>query len=546
MLLLSVYIFLGGLTFVGGLIVAFKPVRYLQALSLLIALAAAFGLVLVFLSQGVYFNADGYFGDFWTATEAINKTRDGHLSSVDYFSPIGPVYSYVYALWLLIDPNPTAVTVLHASALAALIIALLGFVMLRRQISPVGLSIVIFSIVGIAVSGRGNGEILLGMPMHYVAPYNRWAWACFIPVVVRLAIPRGKTDPWGDLVLGVAIGLLLMLKVTYGAATLGLVLARPFLVPGSWREWPLNAVGLIAVIAAIEVTTGQVRGNLQDLHLTSQLPQSGLRLPKLFVQLGEASIYSLAAFIIYFATLPRTAGRQDLRPIFLILLVAGAGCAVLMQNHYSVEAAVYPLLLLIAFEWNRHLHFRPVASALRERVLTAGAIAAILFYPAIDIGMHIGQRAQFVFNGPDPAFDGTPYASLRFEPYLIDSEGSLLNTVPDGRLGVLEGFNMLQEVGADQPNAGRIVALAFANPFPMMLGQPSPVGAPIWLHEGRSFSEDVFVPAQILFAGVDYVMTPIEPSLLESIYADTLKADFTISQKGDFWTLRVRKADVNQ
>jgi hypothetical protein len=539
MMLLSVYAVLGLMLVTGGLFVALTPRYYQRNLAIVISAFAGIGLVLVFLTPGVYFNYDGYFGDFWTATEAINKTSQGLLSSVDYFSPIGPVYTYVYSLWSLVDSDPSAATVLQAGALWALFVALLAILMLWRHMSGLGLAIVVFSVIGVAVSGRGNGELLQEMPMHYVAPYNRWAWALFMPVALRLALPI-RRDFFGDLILGTSIGLLLMLKVTYGAAALGLVLARVVLLPGAWRGVPLLAFGVAAILATIELMTGQVSAHLRDLATTAQLPQSGLRLRKLFSQLGELLIYALAAVIVYFATLQRTNWWSDLRPLLLILLVAGAGCAVLMQNHYAVEAAVYPLLILLALEWNGTLRMTTTAVELRERVLVGGAVAVMLFYPAVDIGMHFGQRVQLALNGPDPAFTGTPYADLRFEPYLTSVEDSLLNTVPDGRAGLIEGLNMLRQAGADVPGAGTVATLAFANPFPMLLGQPSPAGTPIWLHEGRSFSEDTFVPPEILFDGVDYVMSPVTPATLEKIYWETLTSYFSIASEGNYWILRVR------
>lgn len=538
-ILFSVYLFLGSLVIMGALIVALAPRRYLQGLALLLFSAAALGLAVVFTTSGVYFNYDGYFGDFWTATEAINKTEHGLLSSVDYFSPIGPVYSYVFAFWMLFDSDPSASSVLQASAMAALLISCLSLLILRRHMSAIGLAILVFSVVGITVSGRGNGEPLLDMPLHYVAPYNRWGWALFVPAALRLALPH-RPDRLGDIALGASIALLLLLKVTYGAALIGMLLARVVLLSGSWRSVPLIALGLAAVLACIEVITGQVSGSLRDLVLTAQLSQSGLRLDKLFAQMGELAIYSLAAIIVYLATLERTTWWADLRPLCLILLVAGAGCAVLMQNHYAVEAPVYPLLLLLALEWNGKLRPSPYWVELRERVLIGGAIVVMLFYPSIDIGMHFGQRAQVAFNEPDAAFAGTPYADLLFEPNLAASKNSLINVAEDGRAGVLEGLGMLRQAGADTPGAGQVVALAFANPFPMLLDQPSPSGTPIWLHEDRSFSKEIFVPSQVLFAGVDYVMSPAKLTTLDIIYADTLANEFSVFAEGAYWVLLVR------
>jgi hypothetical protein len=539
MMLLSAY-GVGGLVFViGSVIVALARQRFILSLAGLITIITVFALTLTALAPGVYFNSDRNFNDFWTATETINKVHSGALSSVDYFNPIGPVYSYIYALLALIDPTPTAATVIQASALAGLIAALFSLAILSRQMSFLGLTIVVLSVVAVAISGRGNGELLHNMPMHYLAPYNRWGWALFIPVAIRLALPHNP-DRFGAVALGMAIALLLMLKVTYGAAAIGLILARIALLPGAWRELPFVAVALAAVLVAIELTTGQVSAHLRDLFQTALLPESGLRLGKLFRQLGEAAIYIVFALVAYLATLRPTSLWADLRPFLLILLVAGAGCSVLMQNHYMVEAAVYPLLPLIALEWTGALRHHSGINDLRVRVLLAAAVAAMLFYPVIDSAMQVGQKLQFYLIGPDQAFANTAYSDLRFEPSLVENDDSRLNTDAHGRAGILEGMEMLRTVGADMPDAGSVATLSFSNPFPMFLGQRSPTGTPIWLHAGRSFSEETFVPSEIFFAGVGYVMSPSRSGLLDEIYATTLVRDFEIAARGEFWILHVR------
>lgn len=544
MMLLAVYALVGLFALLGALSVTLSPVRYTTGLSVLILSFTGLGLLLTATAPGMYYNHDGYFGDLWTATETINKTAQGLLSSVDYFNPIGPAYSWVYGLILSFDAAPSVATILHASALAAVIIMALSLLILRQHMSLLGLSIIVLSVVGVAVSGRGNGEILHKMPMHYLAPYNRWGWALFIPVAVRLALPQRHDKDWdllGDVALGIAIALLLMLKVTYGAAALGLVAARILIVSRAWRQVGPILGGCAAVLLSAELIAGQTSAYLADLATAAALPESGLRFGKLFGQLGEAALFSFVALVVYLGALSREASWSDLRPIVLILLVAGAGCAVLMQNHYSVEAAVYPLLPLIALEWTRRLHSSKESSSLQERSLIAGAVAMIVFFPVVDVSMHLGQRIQFASNAPDLAFSETAYADLRFEPYLVALETSRLNTVSDGHAGLVEGLEMLRANGADLPGSGTVAALNFANPFPMLLGQPSPPGTPIWLHEGRSYSRDRYVAGDVFFEDVNFVMQANGDSVLGEIYGEVLTRDFALEAQGNYWTLFVRR-----
>lgn len=86
------------------------------------------------------------------------------------------------------------------------------------------------------------------------------------------------------------------------------------------------------------------------------------------------------------------------------------------------------------------------------------------------------------------------------------------------------------------------LALNLSNPFPALVGSPSPRHAPIWLHEGRSFSQTTHVPAADLFGDDGGVMVargdPNADGLLK-IYASHLRRQFTLrSENSDcqLWT----------
>jgi hypothetical protein len=301
------------------------------------------------------FNCDFYIEDFRTATEALNKASGGLLSSVDFYSPVGPFYFYVFALSAMIDSTPTASTVMHAGALFALIGCVPCVVTFRCHERP--------------------------------RTVHRVAVACVICRIV----------PW----------------------------QRRVDAPGN-------------------------------------------------------------------ATLP---------------------CA--LQS-----------LGLVDF---------------RRRVLITAATHFIVFYPVVDVGMHVGQRLQYRFNEADPAFAGTPYADLKFDPDIVRDERRRINTIPAGRAGILSGLEMRFEAGAKDPQAGSVATLAFSNPFPMLLGRPSPVGTPIRLSAGRNFSEDVFMSPEDLFEGVEFAMIEPGQGLLIDIYRATLETELEERSNNEFWTLLVRR-----
>lgn len=101
---------------------------------------------------------------------------------------------------------------------------------------------------------------------------------------------------------------------------------------------------------------------------------------------------------------------------------------------------------------------------------------------------------------------------------------------------------MLREANADAAGAGSVVTLSFANPFPMLMDQPSPMGTPIWLHRGRTYSDEIFVHPERFFNGVNFVMSTATPGALDKIYAKTLSEDFYVAAKGLYWTLHIRRS----
>ncbi|MEM9045667.1 MAG: hypothetical protein AAGC81_13330 [Pseudomonadota bacterium] len=550
MMMLLVYLIAVPFILFTVLSYAAGPDRYLKWLAFQNIVGAALALGLAAISTGVFYNYDGYYGDFWVTMDAMNKVKHGSLSSIDFFSPIGPAFFWVLGATISLTDEISASSVMRAGALVAAFAVIMTAGMLWRRISFLGLTIVLFTVVTVAVSGRGNGEILSHAHIHFLAPYNRWAWALFIPVALRLSLPDRGRDLLGDVLIGVAIALLLLTKVTYGAAGLGLLFARVVLVQGAWREMIGAVLAIFATLVVAEIATGQLFPYLDDLSTVASLPQSGFRVRKLMFQLGELFVYMSIGIVVYVVSSdPLRERSQEFEPkfryfvpIFFIVIVALAGCAVLLQNHNKFEASIYPLLPLIALEWTGVLRLKNTAAmfeGFRSRILITFTVLFMILLPIFDLGMYVGQRVNYKIQGPDPAFAGTPYADLRFANYLMNWNTGL-QSVATARDGVLEGYQILLEAGAAQEDAGRVVALSFSNPFPLMLGQPSPLGTPIWYDHNRSFTDEVFVDPDVLFEGADYVVRGKFDAELWRVYGSIVEAQFEQKFKGKFWTLYVR------
>jgi hypothetical protein len=109
---------------------------------------------------------------------------------------------------------------------------------------------------------------------------------------------------------------------------------------------------------------------------------------------------------------------------------------------------------------------------------------------------------------------------------------------------MIDGLGLLRQAGADQPDAGAVLALNFSNPFPALLARPGPRHAPVWLHVGHSISDAVHPPAARLLDGVGFVIIARdEPNaaFLERLYGPDIDRAFATVAESPYWTLKRRR-----
>jgi len=526
------------------------------------------------LIDGLTFQSQKNFHDLWVTFEAINKAAHGISASLDYYSPIGPAYGWVLGLALELRGISVAVLPLASAAVGASC-AICGFVMLRRSVSPLAMAMTVLIAVATVLSPREIDLIFARADMSFLAPYNRWGWGVLVIVVMRLAAPVPARDVAGGVALGVAIAFLLLLKVTYGAAALGLLAVATLVRPQGWRDG-LTGIAVAGVCLALaQVATGQLVPHAADLAATARMQESGIRLQLVRI-VGEVGIYVAVSLILLVMLFVLRDGERSWlrnpdvwRSAILILAAGGAGMVVLMQNHYVAESLVSLLLPVIAFEWagsfgpardtvqlvgrgereadKNALRFG--APANKAMFLIAGLL--ILRLPLADLGAVLAQTVETRRIAPHEEFAGTPLAGLRVHPKTLSAgrcAGYCVNSCSCPEFHrLVSGQAMLAKAGLGGEPAARILALSFANPFPMLLDRPSPRHSPLWFDEGRSISEKVHPAPETLFDGVDYVMAARQEAngiFVRKLYSNYLETWFTVVDENEDWTLMRRRAAV--
>ena len=505
-------------------------------------------LILISLATpGIWYDATTYLGDLWTAFDAVQKTQQGLLSSIDYFSPIGPAQGWFYGASLWVYPA-SARTIVFANILVAALALLLTLVLLRNRSSPVTIALV--GIIAVTTALTPRDIDLPGLQSSFLAPYNRWGWALLMPVAMRAAVPITKSDVPGAVILGAAISLLLLLKVTYGVAALGILIVAVGLQVRQWKEGAIAFSSCAAILITVELlTAGQVRAYMNDLSAAALMSANGLRPAKLLYLLMSFALAGIGSLIMMLAALrrkgelPITALRNGpWRGAIIAAATGAAGLVVLMQNHYNNEATALLLMPLIVAEWSGLLARPDEPGALWDRggEWIALLLLVVLARPAVDAGMVLAQPLQLLRNAPLKAFAGTEFHDLVIEDTHLPAANGTCNdsTCRDYRR-MLSGQKLIQRhCGLRQGQS--ILTANFSNPFSALIHSASPRRGAIWFHADRSFSTDVHVPYAQLFEGVACLMEArSEPNgtLFMQIYGSNLSRNFRPVAQDEDWTL---------
>lgn len=528
-----------------------------NALSKITLLLAPVIILVAALTPGLLFDATTYLGDLWTAFEAINKTASGVHSSVDYFNPIGPMYEWVFA-FVEIFRSPSVASLPMANAVVALISFSAVLLLYKQKESPEFLfiwAIIALMSVTTAISPRDIDTLLASSTQSsFLAPYNRWAWALYIPVVAWFCLPNQKSPKlYINALVGVVIGLLIFTKITYGLAALGFVALSLVFTPKYWKSNLVLIASLAIFLLLVELVSGQLLSYLKDLATASKLPNNGIRIYKLSNQIGEYAVYSFVSLsLLFILTREKLVPQQAFTylqkifvPCIFILAAGGSACVILMQNHYISGSIIYPIMPLLAIRW---AYFLTEDDAKDEKnILTFKqnlvllAVALMLFRPIVDAAFILNQPLQLLRFKADPALANTPIEKLVVHRRHL---GSCSNSTCIDYQRMLTGKTLLNEAGISANAPATIMTLNFSNPFPLFLGTPSPKFTPIWTHDGRSFSPSRFIPAEKFLGDVDAILVAKNESnakALFEIYSDYINVHYTFESEDKYWTLFLKQ-----
>lgn len=519
---------------------------------------------------------EGYVHDIYVAIDTGWRTYARQVPHVDYHSPVGPAYTWPWLVLRLVEPFSLR-TILHAGLIVSGALTLLASVVLPRRLAPPLLAIALAGIMTVALTPRQFGQ---GVAMFtHLAPYNRWCQAAvmlLIPLVLLRPVlhdghtPRSRLDVSGGLVLGLLLGFMLFVKVTYFLACCGLVGVGLVLGRIGWRTALLALLPVAIMALLIQLTQGNVAAYLADLATAGRaaLEVYGAPRPlngKAGIVMGGLAAAAVLAVAVAAEPWPgvRALVAAWWRALAAALLAIAAVAVMNTQNHTQLELPPLAAALVVMVEEARRRTGRLLPPGGRGAAVAGLLAVGTLLQPLVDAAA-ILLHARRSMDGTRcivPAWRGTAAAELllpvraftgdRREARRSCAVVAKLPTDAVPRDGsVSREAARLGEAGALlRPRLGsgeRVLALDFGNPYPAFTGTAPPRAALTWWDAGRSFgpishppvAEMLRDPAWLLVSTSDIGQYNAWP-----LYAAAIRRDFRLVDRRSSWTLWRRRQD---
>ena len=435
--------------------------------------------------------------------------------------------------------------------------------------APTGASVfVLVALFGIVAAPwrLGHGGWHSDPGLHY----NHWGWA-LLTVLMLFGLPgapsRGRRLVMDAASVGALLTILFFVKLSHFAAGLGFVLLF-----GVWRgEFRAGAIAGLAFLGLCVLCVQAVGGWVDD-YIRAVLrivevaraaqPDDGNYTPITVARVLHTAHASLALLAMCCAA-AAFAGRLN-RSIVLHAGFAAAACTAVMTQDTNTPLLMFALTAFFV----RLAAESPPRSSVRDMALLGMALHLL---PTLSRQALAGAVFSFVAAGGQPEFaTGLP----KLEGVWVGGPSRVVNAFADGLpswdapadgfrwarwnrqqssdglshgeyLETLHsGLALLRAQGGD---AKRIMTLDGQNPFPALLGAPSPKGVPYDLIVNRQADRRTVADPSLVFGDAQWLMVPKFPLMQDSTrlileaQAERLASAWDLAAENDHWRLLWRK-----
>ena len=507
-------------------------------------------------------------GDFFQLADLMLRMDGGQMLHVDFHAPMGWL-----AFWLphvgRMAQGGFAGALEFADMLMLGALLPLAVTALSRR-APTGASVfVLLALFGIVAAPWRMGESgwLADPGLHY----NHWGWGLLL-VILLFGLPKA-TDSGRRFILdataiGALLSMLFFVKITHFVVGLGFVVLFGAAL-GEFRR--AACVGLAictACILGVQAIGGWVDDYALDIFRTVEVARFGNPEDGGFTSLTAPDVifaaYGDIALIAVVCAAAAFSGRLSPRSALYAVYSTVACTAVMTQNaaYPSVMFAFTAFFVRLAAEC-------PPKSVVRRLALLAmvmhllptllrQALASVVFMLGTSGGFpqfaaDLPRMEGVWFGGPSRAVnafaEGVPQWRSPADVFNWSRKHGSLNSAHLSTSEYLEtlrtGIALLQAEGAGED---RVMTLDFANPFPALLGAPSPKGVLFSLFVNRQVDRRTAADPDLVFGDAQWLMVPRFPykqesnRLLADVQSERLASEWKQVAENEHWRL-LRRSD---
>ena len=514
--------------------------------------------------------------------ESAYRLHTGQMPHVDYLSPIGIFPSWLFAMGMKISHSNTN-AIGYAGAMGFIFVTLLAWFISARRL-PGFFAFLLSLLLGtllIATRPLAFGVLEYNFEFSHTSYsmwYNRLGWALLSLLALQSFLtPKSRvgsriSDDVESFIAGVLVSLLMLTKVNYTAAALGISLIGFLVIRADLRRIIFSVAGLLLIpVFLLAFTSFSIPawlgdfvtlGRLVDMHyrwlrMTELLFSNlfpilsvgvlllllkpfcdsfgkllvicgtcvgiGLVVLNMNMQMHEVPLFAVACAIIL-ETARRNwesgAVSESLLPIFRLCFLAGTGIYLLLTGWTFASDTGS---VLYSFAYKNHMRY----STPENGIIQSKNLGSLLMPPRPGESVEqekveqdiLGRRYYSPFMVGRVSFTSYQYAHL----------------VNDG----------LALIKPHVTPATRVFCVDLANPFPFALSLPYPKGGITWWAP-NTFNKKIFPKPEQVFEEVTHVLIPKyglghSTGLILEVYKPYLMEHFEPLAESKLWDLYVRK-----
>ena len=472
----------------------------------------------------------------------------------DFHSPLGPIEFLIVGGGMALSKG-SAQGIAIGIAVFGFILGAWSWLLARSRMPTLFAALVTFWIVLTATCPTP-----LGFDPRYLSCamiYNRQGYALLGIILLECAFAHDRNRFWGGFSSGLALVVLVFLKLNFfGIAALMLLATVPLDRSEFRRVWGCLA-GIGAVLVAFLLYPRFSFGAFfADMSFVAHARGASLNLSGLLrgvricAQSGSFWIVIVMALAIFLLKPPgENRSRRVVVLSILTLIVLASGPLFLQTNSLENRCQLASLWIIILLDPISALHPRLQSKKIATLAITAAALGTLVsaILPELSstaslLAYNTDQRKASGVLVPAPGMEHMRfYDSTSFYDKVNagDGDGSYYAATLGDGISLLTNNSRQQET---------VLSLGFHNPFSYLLRRSPAAGGSSYLFMGNSISEDHMPPADWVFDDADLMVLPENEGthrasdlFIQSYYRSDLLRNFEFVAESTYWKLYRRK-----